>query len=114
MMRLAPLLVVAATALAVLPTASAAVAGDREVSRLTSFGGACKSCELAGRNMSNARITGANFSGANLTGASLRDARLFASNFTGANLTKADLRDSTISGTSFAGANLRDFGPELI
>lgn len=96
----------AMTALLLAPAAALAFTGDKEVARVTSFGGACAKCELSGRKLTAARFVGGNFAGASLVGSDLRQAHLTGSNFGGADLTRADLSDAEITGVNLGGADL--------
>lgn len=66
-------------------------------------------CE--GRNLSDGRFDGADFTGARFAGADLRRASLYCANlsgcdFRGARMQRSDLRGATFAGASMAGANL--------
>jgi uncharacterized protein YjbI with pentapeptide repeats len=81
---------------------------DKDVAKLTSFGGMCANCDLAGRKLMNAKFTGANFAKAILIGADLRGAMFYGSNFQSSDLSRADLRGAEMRGANFTGANFTD------
>src|SRR4051812_26479859 len=98
---------IAALTLSLLAMAGPANASieDKDVAKLTSFGGMCASCDLAGRKLTNAKFAGAKFIKANLIGADLRGAMFYGSDFSGADLSRADLRGAEMRGAHFSNAN---------
>lgn len=75
--------------------------------------------DLSGRDLSSARLMGADLRGANLSGCDLRQARLTNVNFTGADLRNADARGAAFHHANLTGADLRGirldpFGEETL
>jgi hypothetical protein len=69
-------------------------------------GGNFTGARLQGTYLSGADLTGAAFQGADLTGAHLSYADLTCAVLIGANLTRADLSDANLAGAGLEGANL--------
>ncbi len=51
-----PRLLAALAAVILVPSAAGAAVSDKDVARVTSFGGSCGRCELSGRKLSGARF----------------------------------------------------------
>ena len=81
------------------------IMGDREATKVISFGGSCARCELSGRKLIGATFQGANFEGATLVGADLRGAQLIGSNFSSSDFSRADLRNAQLTGSMFTLVN---------
>jgi len=105
--------IVLSTALLVLIVAPA-LAGDDKPAKVKGFGGVCSACDLSKKDLSDAKMIGANFPRSNFAGADLTDAQIKGSNFSRANFRRADLSDvrarsSNFSWADLSGATLDDF-----
>ncbi len=69
---------------------------------------ACFACDLAGADLSQMHLIGADLRSADLSGANLTEANLEGADLEGANLTGADLTDAFLTNASFRNANLTD------
>ena len=75
------------------------------------YGGVCEECNLAGRNLSGARMTNSvfnrsDFSNARMARANASGSEFAEANFSGADLSNANFSEADITGANFASANI--------
>jgi len=70
--------------------------------------GACRACDLRGRDLSGAHLIGVDLRDADLRGAVLVGANLEGADLSGARLNNADLRRVNLTNAELSGVDLRD------